>query len=37
MGSVSGKTPIEPKFHLSFSNLGHIEQDEFNVVHFIPL
>jgi hypothetical protein len=37
MGSVSGKTPIEPKFHLSFSNLGHIEQDEFNVVDFIPL
>jgi hypothetical protein len=37
MGSVGGKTPTEPKFYLSFSNLGHIEQDEFNVLHFVPL
>jgi hypothetical protein len=37
MDSVDGKTPIEPKFYLSFSNLGHIEQDEFIVVHFVVL
>jgi hypothetical protein len=37
MDSVGGKTPIEPKFYLFFSNLGHIEQDEFNVVHFVLL
>ena len=27
MGSVGGKTPIEPKLYLFFSNLRHIEQD----------
>jgi hypothetical protein len=27
MGSVGGKTPTEPQFHLFYSNLGHIEQD----------
>jgi hypothetical protein len=37
MGSVGGKTSIEPKFYLSFSNLGHIEQDKFNVLYFVPL
>jgi hypothetical protein len=37
MSSVGGKTPTELTFYLSFSNLGHIEQDEFNVVYFIPL
>jgi hypothetical protein len=37
MGSIGGKTPIELKFYLSFSNLGHIEQDEFNVVCFVQL
>jgi hypothetical protein len=37
MGSVGGKTPTEPKFYLSFSNLGHIEQDKFIIVHFVLL
>jgi hypothetical protein len=37
MSSVGGKTLTKPKIYLSFSNLGHIEQDEFNVVYFIPL
>jgi hypothetical protein len=25
MGSIGGKTPIEPKLYLLFSNLGHME------------
>jgi hypothetical protein len=37
MGSVGGKTPIEPKIYLSFFNLRYIEQDEFIVVHFVLL
>jgi hypothetical protein len=27
IGSASGKTPIEPKLSLFFSNLGHLEYD----------
>ena len=34
MGSVGGKTPIEPKLCSFFSNLGHIEQDQINVYVF---
>jgi hypothetical protein len=37
MCSIGGKTPTEPKFYLSLSNLGHIEQDEFNVMCFVQL
>jgi hypothetical protein len=37
MGFVGEKTLTELKFYLFFSNLGHIEQDEFNVVHFVLL
>jgi len=37
MGSAGGKTPIEPKLYLLFSNLGHMEQDKFDVVCFIQL
>jgi hypothetical protein len=37
MGSVGGKTPIEPKVYLLFSNLGHMEQDKFDVMRFVPL
>jgi hypothetical protein len=36
-GFIGGKTPTKLKFYLFFSNLRHIEQDEFNVVHFVPL
>jgi hypothetical protein len=32
MGSVGGKTPIEPKFYSFFSNLRHSEQDKANVL-----
>jgi hypothetical protein len=32
MSSVGEKTPIEPKLYLLFSNLGHMEQDEVDVV-----
>jgi len=34
MGSVGGKTPTEPKFVYSFSNIKHIEQDKVNVYVF---
>jgi hypothetical protein len=37
MGSIGGKTPTELKFYLSFSNLKHIEQEEFIVVYFVLL
>jgi hypothetical protein len=36
MGSVGGKTPTEPKLYLFFANLGHMEQDEFDVICFVP-
>ena len=35
MGSVGGKTPIEPKLCSFFSNFGHIEQDNVICVLFI--
>ena len=37
MGSVGGKTPTEPKLSLFFSNLGHIEQDEVDVMCCVHL
>ena len=37
MGSVGGKTPIEPKLYLFFSNLRHMEQDKFDVMRFVQL
>jgi hypothetical protein len=37
MGSIGGKTPTEPKLFLFFSNVGHIEQDDVDVMYFIPL
>jgi hypothetical protein len=37
IGSIGGKTPIEPKFYLFFSNLEHMEQDKVNVMRFVPL
>jgi hypothetical protein len=37
MGSASGKTPTKPKLYLLFPNLGHMEQDEFDVVCFVQL
>ena len=32
MGSVGGKTPIEPKPYLFFSSLRHIEYDKADVI-----
>ena len=37
MGSVGGKTLIEPKLYLFFSFLRHVEQDEVDVVCFVQL
>jgi hypothetical protein len=37
IGSVGEKTSIEPKLYLLFSNFGHMEQDEFDVMRFVPL
>jgi hypothetical protein len=37
MGSIGGKTPREPKLYLLFSNLGHMEQDEIDVMCFVEL
>jgi hypothetical protein len=37
MGSVGGKTPIEPKLYLSFYILMHNEQDEVDVMCFVHL
>jgi hypothetical protein len=37
MGSVVEKTPTEPKLFLFSSNLRHIEQDEVDVMCFVPL
>jgi hypothetical protein len=37
MGSVGGKTSIEPKLYLLISNLGQIEQDKVDVMRFVPL
>ena len=37
MGSVGGKTLIEPKFYSFFSNLRLIEQDEVDVMCFVQL
>jgi hypothetical protein len=37
MGSVGGKTPTEPKLYLLFYNLGHMEQDKVDVMHFVLL
>ena len=37
MGSVGGKTPIEPKLYLFFSNLRHFEQDEVDVINLVHL
>ena len=32
MGSVGGKTPIEPKLYSFFSNLRHIEHDKVDIM-----
>jgi hypothetical protein len=37
MGSIGGKTPTEPKLYLLFSNLGHMEQDEVDIMYFVQL
>jgi hypothetical protein len=37
MGFVGGKTPTEPKLYLLFSNLGHMEQNEVDVMCFVQL
>jgi hypothetical protein len=34
MGSVGEKTPTKSKLYLLFSNLGHMEQDKVDVMHF---
>jgi hypothetical protein len=35
MGSVGGRTPIEPKFYSLFFNFRHMEKDE--VMRFVQL
>ena len=37
IGSAGGKTPIEPKLYLFFSNLRHIEYDRVDVMCFVHL
>jgi hypothetical protein len=37
MGSFGEKTPTEPKLYLLFSNLGHMEQDEVDIMYFVQL
>jgi hypothetical protein len=37
MGSFGGKTPIKPKLYLLFSSLGHMEQDEVDIMYFVQL
>jgi hypothetical protein len=37
MGSVGGKTSTKPKLYLLFSTLGHMEQDEVDVMCFVQL
>jgi hypothetical protein len=35
MGSVGGKTPIEPKLYPFFSNLRHIEHDKVDIMYIV--